>query len=768
MKEGAYELIGKAVPRVDGKIKTRGEATFTTDIFLPGMLHGKILHSPCAHARIIRIDTTKAERLKGVKAVITGRDIPKIKYGNLILLDPNAGDRYLLAQDRVRFIGDEVAAVAAMSEDIAEEALGLIEVEYEELPGVFSIAEATTPGAPFVHEGCPGNIHAQKVMDFGDVEKGFRDADYVREDLFVTQVVGHCCMEPHVSLADFDSSGKLTLWTSTQAPFLKKILLSKVAGIPEAKLRLIKPYMGGGFGGKTGVFPLDLCCALLAKKSGKPVRLCGTREEEFAATQTRHPLEISLKIGVKRDGTILSRAAKIMLDGGAYNNSGMAGVHLALFFLTIIYRQPSIKFEAYRAYTNKVPCGAMRGYTAPQVHLATELQMDMVAAELGMDPLELRIKNGLRSGDTTANGLHMKGSSLAVSLQKLAASSEWKQKFKRLPPLKGIGVGCSGFFSGLSWPVLGPATAASTIIIKANTAGTVMIISGVSDIGQGSDTVLSQIIAEELGIRMEDVMITIPDTDLCPPDAMTVGQVTSVAGNAAKRAVLDLKQKLFKAVAGKLEANAEDLEAGERRVYIKGSPEIGVSFVEAVALCQISQKGMAVVGEGSYDPSEEAGDSDSETAPGGHVPAYKFSTAAAEVAVDRETGRVKIEKVTFVDDCGQVINLLGAEGQLEGGVSMGVGYALYEDLTTEEGRTLNPCFLEYKMPTSLEMPELESNFIGSHDATGPYGAKEGAEGMVGPVAPAILNAIYNATGIRFKALPVTPEKLLRELRKKEE
>lgn len=758
MDNREYRLIGKPIPRVDGPVKTRGEAPYTTDITLPGMLQGKILRSPCAHARILRIDTSKAERLKGVKAVITGRDIPRIRYGNLILLDPDAGDRYLLAQDRVRFVGDEVAAVAAINEEIAEEALKRIEVEYEELPGVFSIAEATRQGAPAVHEECPGNIHAQKVMDFGDVEQGFGEADYIREDRFTTQLVGHCCLEPHVSVADFDSAGKLTLWTSTQAPFLKKILLSKVADIPLARLKLIKPCMGGGFGGKTGVYPLDLCSVLLAKKTGKPVRICDTREEEFAATQTRHPLEICLKIGVKRDGTILSRTATIMMDGGAYNNSGMAGVHLALFFLTIIYRQPNIKLEAYRVYTNKSPCGAMRGYTAPQVHLASELQMDRVAEELGIDPLELRIRNGLRSGDVTANGLSFEGGSLAESLKRLGEVSEWKKKFKGLPPLKGIGVGCSGFYSGLSWPVLGPATATSTILMKANADGTIMIISGVSDIGQGSDTMLCQITAEELGIEMEDVMITVPDTDLCPPDAMSVGQVTSVAGNAARRAVLDLKEKLFTAVAGKLEANVEDLEAGGRRIYVKGSPEIGFSFVEAVALAQMAQQGMAVVGEGSYDSSVEEGK---------HSPAYKFTTATAEVTVDRETGRIEIEKVTMIDDCGQIINLLGVEGQLEGGVSMGLGYALYENMTVEGGKILNPGFLDYKLPTSLEMPEVASIFSNWRDPMGPYGAKEGAEGMVGPVAPAILNALYDATGIRFAELPVTAENLLRALRQKE-
>lgn len=767
MSEERCSVIGKPIPRVDGIEKVKGEPVYTTDLSLPGMLQGALLRSPYPHARILGIDTSKAEKVKGVQAVITGNDIPAVKYGFMMAAVPESGDQYLLARDKVRYIGDEVAAVAAVSEQAAQEALELIEVKYEILPPLLTIEEAMQPGAPLIHEGLPGNISAKSGMEFGDVEQGFRESDYIREDTFVTQIVQHCPMEPHISLAHFESSGKLTLWTSTQAPFIVQQLLPRVLGIPGGNVRVIKPYIGGGFGAKLEVFPLDLCAALLSRKSGKPVKIVYTREEEFAASRRRHPMEIKLKIGVKNDGKIMSRTATIMLDGGAYSSVGQAAAFLSTLFLSLPYQQANIKFESCRIYTNNTPSGAMRGYGAPQVLLASEVQMDMVAEVLGIDPMELRAKNGLRAGDTTLSGLKMTSGSLQECIQKIAVSSEWKKKYKKMPPFQGIGLASVGFLCGSSLPMLGPFTASSTIFIKANTDGTVVIISGVSDIGQGSDTVLCQITAEVLGLGMEDIKITLPDTDTSPPDMISASsRVTFMAGNAAKRAASDLKQKLLQAVAARLEANAEDLVAQDRRIYVKGSRERGVSFGEAVALCQMSHNGMTIVGEGSYTP--DPGPLDIHKGSGNYSPAYTFGSVVAEVEVDRETGRVGVNKLSFCHDCGRVINLLGVEGQLEGSVSMGVGYAFYENLVVREGKTLTPGFLEYKLPTAMEIPEIDSIVVESNDPGGPFGAKESAEGTVAPIAPAILNAIYDATGVRFKELPVTPEKLLRELRKKEE
>ncbi|MFH2044055.1 MAG: molybdopterin cofactor-binding domain-containing protein [Pseudomonadota bacterium] len=768
MKEEGYSVIGKSIPRVEGPQKTKGEAVFTTDIALPGMLYGKILRSPYPHAGILNIDTSKAEKIKGVKAVITGRDIPNVKYGLAMSMFPETADRYLLARDKVRFVGNDVAAVAAISEDIAEEALKHIHVEYERLPAVLSIADAIKPDAPSIHDHVTGNMHTSILMDFGDVEKGFRESDYVREDKFVTHLVQHCFLEPHNSVAGFDSSGRVTLWTSTQSPFLTKQLLALVLDMPTGNVRVVKPHVGGGFGGKAGIYPLDLHCALLSKKTGKPVRICYTREEEFAASCRRHRTEIVIKIGVKKDGTIVSRKANIKLDGGAYNTHGPVVTFLAALWLSHVYRQPNIRFESQRFYTNNSPCTAMRGYTSPQSYLASEIQMDLVAEELGIDPIDLRMKNGLRTGDTTVNGFYISSGGLQECLQKLEEKTEWKKKYKKMPPLKGIGMSSTGLFSGHQLSLLGQYTASSTIFVKASPDGCAFILSGVSDIGQGSDTVLSQIVAEELGLRMEDVKISSVDTDYSPPDALTVSaRCTFQSGNAAKSAAIDLKQKLFKVVAEKFEANAEDLDARNRRIYVKGSPEKGVSFAEAVELCQLAHKGMTIMGEGTWNPDpKQLAKLNMLTGYGSFSPAYTFGAVVAEVEVDKDTGRVKVTNLYHSHDCGRVINLLGAEGQLEGACQMGIGYALFENIVVEEGKTLTPDFLDYKMPTAVDMPGMTGVFVESNDPGGPYGAKEGAEGLVGPIAPAILNAIYDATGIRFKETPITPEKVLRELKKK--
>ncbi len=765
MKQSEFAIIGKPIPRIDGMIKTKGEALYTTDISLPGMLYGKMLRSPYPHAKILRIDTSKAEKIRGVKAVITGKDTPDIKYGCMMVFGfPEASDQYFLARDRVRFVGDPVCAVAATDESIATEALEQIVVEYEELPAVFSIEEATKPDAVMLHENNPGNISIGVAYKSGDMEKAFKEAYYVREDTFNTQLVQNCCMEPQVCLSNFDSSGKLTMWSSTQAPFLQKMLMSAVLDIPQENVRVIKPHMGGGFGAKAELFAVHYCAALLSRQSGRPVLICHTREEEFAASAMRHPMRIELKIGVKKDGTIIARKGTNWLDGGAYNSLGPQAAADSLMFLSLPYRQPNVDFQSIRVYTNRSPSGAMRGLTGPQVQLATDIQLDIVAEELGMDPLDIKIKNGLKAGDVTASGLKMKSGSIEECLQKIAEESEWKNKYGKLPPLRGIGVGCNSFPCGTRVLMFGPATALATALIRANIDGTVTINTGASDIGQGSDTVICLMTSEVLGIKMEDVRNMPPDTDLSPPDYYTASsRVTMMVGNAVINAATALKAKLFEAVSKQLEANAKDLEAGDSRIYVKGSPEKGVSFREAVEICQMLNGGSTITAQGNFDP--DLGPFDLRTGEGDYSPSYSFGAQVAEVEIDPDTGRVKIERILRVHDCGRVISLLGAQGQLEGSVALGIGGALSEKLFFEEGRYLNPSFLDYKFPTSMEIPDMENTFVESNDPVGPFGAKEVGEGCINPVAPAILGAIYNATGLRFKELPVTPEMILKGLKK---
>ncbi|MBW2368474.1 MAG: molybdopterin-dependent oxidoreductase [Deltaproteobacteria bacterium] len=764
MGETEYSVIGKPVPRIDAPAKAKGEAIYTTDITLPGMLYGKLLRSPHPHAKIVSIDTSEAEKLAGVKAVVTAKDAPDIQYGIMMKIAPGSGDQHLPARDKVRYIGDAVAAVAAIDEDVATEALSRIAVVYEALPAYFTVEEATKPDAVLIHAAYPGNISTRVVSDFGDVEKGFQDADYVRTDVFKTQSVQHCALETHATVAQYDPTGKLTLWVSTQAAYLMKGLMAEVLGIPEGMVRVIKPHVGGGFGGKMEVFPMDLCCALLSKKSGRPVKIYLTREEEFAASRTRHPAILELKIGVKKDGQITGKAAKVTLDGGAYASYGYMNAFLTTLHLSIPYKQPHIKFEVNRVYTNKPVAGAMRGFCSPQAHFAAELQLDMVAEALGMDPLDIRIKNGLKAGDVTPNGLKMTSGALADCIEQVKKKAQWKNKYKQLPPLRGIGIGCNSFICG-SRIALNPATALANILIKADTSGTVTILSGAADIGQGCDTTFCQIAAEELGLPMEDVNISVVDTDISPPDSFSASsRVTFMVGNATLAAANDLKEKLFKAVADKLEANVDDLVAKDRKIFIKDAPETGVTFSEAISICQLAQNGATITGKGSFNP--DLGPFDPTEGAGNYSPAYTFGAVVAEVAVDPHTGRVKIDKLTRAHDCGQIINLLGVEGQLDGATSMAVAYALSEELLQENGRPLNPTFLDYKMPTVMEMPEMENIHVESCDPGGPFGAKEVGEGIVSPIAPAILNAVYDATGIRFKEIPLTPEKVLSALREK--
>lgn len=763
MEDSEYSVIGKPIPTIDAAVKAKGEAVYTTDITLPGMLHGKILRSPHPHAKILRIDTSRAEKLRGVKAVVTAKDAPKVKYGGMMVHFPGSGDQYLLARNKVRYLGDEVAAVAAIDEDIAMEALSLIEVEYEKLPAYFSIEEATKPDAILIHEEFPGNIGSTVVSNFGDVEKGFLDADYTREDTFTTQLVQHCSLEPHVSLASFDLSGKLTFWVSTQAAHLLKIFVAMVLEMPQGKVRVIKPHVGGGFGGKLELLPLDLCCALLSKKSGRPVKICLTREEEFATTRTRHPAIIKLKVGVKKDGSITSKTARLMLDGGAYSSFGHVAAFLSTMHLSIPYRQPNIRFEVYRIYTNKPAAGAMRGFASPQAHFAVELQMDMVAEELGIDPLDLRIKNGLKAGDVTVNGLRITSGDLETCIERVAERSEWKKKYKKLPPLRGIGIGCNSFICGARWGF--PSTALANILIRADVDGTVTIISGAADIGQGSDTLFCQIAAEELGLRVEDVRITALDTDISPSDTFSASsRVTFMVGNATRKAAVELKKKLFEGVAKELDADVKDLVARDRRIYVEGSPSSGVDFHQAVMICQESREGGPITAEGSYNP--DLGPFNLEKGEGNYSPAYTFGAVIAEVEVDEHTGRVKINKLVRAHDCGKAINPLAVEGQLDGSSILAVGYSLSEELLVKDGRPLNPSFLDYKIPTVMEMPEMENILVESIDPGGPFGAKESGEGVVSPIAPAILNAVYDATGIRFKEIPLSPEKVLKALKEK--
>lgn len=756
-----YSVIGKRVPPIDGKVKATGAAKFTVDIQLPGMLYGKILRSPYPHARVLHIDTEKAKRLRGVKEVITGKDVPKVKFG-VFPHRPQTHDQYCMAVDKVRYIGEEVAAVAAVDEWIAEEALELISVEYEELPAIFDPEEAMKPGAPLVHENVERNISYVARFHFGDMDQGFKEAYYVREDKFVTQPVTHCALEVHASVANWDETGKITLWSSTQSPFRIAQTLSYVLDIPLNKIRVIKPFVGGGFGGKAdGLFPIDFCATLLSKRTGRPVKIVNTREEEFSTTRRRHPFIITLKTGVKRDGTLLAVDSKAIADGGAYNSWGPAIVLGAGMQLFRLYRLPNVRYEGYLIYTNRSVSGAMRGYGNLQMRFSADSQLDMIAENLGIDPLEIRLRNVHHPGDVLPNKGRVTSCALTECLLEVSENERWKERWVKTPKHRGMGLGCWAYVSSAK----SLAHDSGAAVIKVFEDGTATLITGASDIGQGANTTLAQIVAEELGLGLDDITVVAGDTEIAPLDLGTyASRVTFISGNAVKAAAEDVKKQLFPIVAEELEANVSDLVSRDRRIYVRGSPEKGMSFSQAVKMSLYSKQGQRVLGRGSYDSNTVP--LNPVTFEGHNTPAFGFGAQMVEVKVDRETGQVHVLGIAGAYDCGIAINPMHVEGQVEGATIGGMGQALFEELITKGGLVMNPSFLEYKVPTSLDVPEFKTTLVGEPDPEGPFGAKGMAEGCQIACPPAIANAIYHAVGVRVKDLPMTPEKILEGLKEK--
>ncbi|MDY6864118.1 MAG: xanthine dehydrogenase family protein molybdopterin-binding subunit [Thermodesulfobacteriota bacterium] len=754
-----YSIIGKNMPRKDAVEKVMGEAKFTDDIVLPRTLCGKILRSPYPHARILNIDTGKAEKLLGVKGVITGKDTMGIKFG--ILDTPEIpADQYPLAMDKVRYIGDEVAAVAAIDEDTAEEALDLIEVEYEELLPVFDPVGAMREDAPKIHD-VESNLGSKIFWDFGDVEKGFNESDYIREDEFRTNAVSHSPMEPHTALAHFDPSGKLTLWASKQSPFLCHLLLAKTLGLSENQVRVIAPHVGGGFGGKVDLLATDFCSALLSKNTGRPVRISCTREEVFTSTRQRHPMIVYIKTGVKKDGTLVAKYCKNISDTGAYNSTGPVALYLSGAFLVATYRIPNVRYEGYSVYTNKSVRGAMRGHGCVQIRFADDSQMDMIAEDLGLDPIEIRVKNSLHPGDVLPNEFKVTSCGINECIKRASESIDWNKRRDRKSVEIGLGVGCGSFISGFFVP---PHTSAAAMV-KLQEDGGVTLITGATDIGQGSSTVLSQIAAEELGVPFDTVRVISADTEITPHDPGSFSsRVTFLAGNAVKIAVQEAKKQVFEVAAEILEANIKDLEAKEGKIYVKGSPKKNVSFHRTV-MTSLLKSGNPIMGRGYYRPPN-TNFPDLKTGKGNPTGAYSFSAHIAEVAIDRETGFIKMPKFVVAHDCGRALNPQQVTGQLEGSVNMGQAQALSEDIKMEGGQVLNPSFLSYGIPLSLSIPKINVISVETVDQEGPFGAKEAGEGNLVPTPAAIANAVYDAIGVRIKELPITPEKILKALEEK--
>lgn len=756
------ELVGKGLNRVDGWEKVTGQALYAIDMKLAGMLHAKVLRSPYPHARILNIDTNRAERLSGVRAIATGKE-GLLKASGLAVMD-----RHYLEPDKVRFIGDPVVAVAATSEDVAAEALALINVAYEPLDPAFDPLKAMEDGAPLVHENLGRYQHAPNVhpvggtnicehfkLRKGDVEWGFAQSDLVVERQYWCQKAQHCPLETHSAIAKTDAAGKVTVWTSTQAPYMIRSYLCQGLGLPSNKVRVIAPYCGGGFGAKSQACVEPICALLSLKTGGRPVRLVWTREEEFIDSAVRHPCIINVKTGIKNDGRLLAAEVKVLWDTGAYALTGPFMTQKAGFSATGPYQIPHAKIDSYCVYTNSSPAGAFRGFGHPQISFAMESHMDTMAAALGIDPLEIRLLNGVEEGSVSVTGEVLHSVGLKQALKEAARSIGWNgSKGAEV----GRGIACSYRATAIN--------TSSSALVKVDDDGAASIMCSTCELGQGSKTILTQIAAEELGIKYDEVTTVFPDTDITPFDYGTISsRSTFFMGNAVRLAAAEAKDRLLEMAAEKLEASIRDLEIKNSKAYVKGSPETGLSIRELFLPGKSGAKRGYVLGRGFYSTPGEKGPDRNTGQSNRPTTFWIYDAQAIEVEVDRETGEVTVLRVCSANEVGKAINPENCYAQVHGCLGFGIGGALFEELVTEQGKVLNPSFADYHLLTAVDMPPLVTSLIEEPHKEGPYGAKGSGEGAGAPTAAAIANAIYDALGVRITDHLITPEKVLAALKR---
>ncbi|MBC5824344.1 MAG: molybdopterin-dependent oxidoreductase [Candidatus Eremiobacteraeota bacterium] len=756
-KPEGFSVVGAALPRVDAYAKVTGEERFADDIFLPQMLFGKMLRSVVPHARLKRVDCTRALALPGVVAVATGADLP-VRYGIL----PSSPDETVMAIDRVRYVGDPIATVVADDELTAEEALSLIDVEYEPLPAVMSIEEALREDLPQIHDNArrTNNVQKEVHLVFGEVDAGFAEADRIFEDEFFFDGNTHAPIEQHAVVAHFGADGKLTFWCSTQTPHYLHRIAAQVLELPGSHVRVIAPPIGGGFGGKTEPFAHELAAGYLARKTGRPVKICLTREEVFYAHRGRHPVKFKVKTGVKSDGTITACHLQSWLDGGAYASYGVATTYYTGALTTVTYKIPAYKFDGCRVYTNKPPCGPKRGHGTTQPRYALECQLDKIADALGLDAVEYRKRIAVDPYTTTVNGLRITSCGLRECLDAAASATGYTVKKGKLPRGRGIGVAASSYLCGAGLPIYWNPMPQSGAIVKVDRGGGVTVFCGTSDVGQGSNHMLAAIVAETLGVDVMDVRVCAGDTDLTPVDLGSYSsRVTFMAGNAAREAAVNVRQRIVAAAAQKLGILPERCALAARRVYDIDHPDDQLTFIEAAQAAEAAFG--TIVGVGSYAPPKLAADYKGSGV--GPSPAYSYSACVAEVDIDLETGEVTVEKLTVAHDVGRAINPAAVEGQIEGSAYMGLGEALMEEWPFRAGEHKIPNLLDYKTPTSLETPPIHAIIIETDDKEGPFGAKESGQGPLNPVIPAIANAVADALNARVYSTPITAEKILKAM-----
>jgi len=777
-----YSTINSRAPRIDAPDKSTGRAKFIDDLNMQDQLYGAILQSPLAHARIKKIDTSRAKALPGVKAVVTAADAGKIKYG----VSPARYDETLFCIDKVRYVGDEIAAVAAVDLETAMKAVSLIDVEYEELPILLSIEDATREGAPLIHDEYPGNICADVHQHFGDAEAALGNCDIIRTDTFTSKMQNCAFIEPQGCIGDYDQRGYLTLYSSTQVPHYTQRTVAMVLNMPVGKVRVVKPYVGGGFGAKASANAMEMIACLLSRKTGKPVKMNFTREQVFLHGRSRHKFIHTMTTGAMKDGTIVALKHNCTLEGGAYSSFGIATIYYAGSLLGGPYKLQHMKYDAQRIYTNKPACGAQRGHGGVIARAAWEQQLDIIAEEIGMNPVELRLKNMMNNGDTSCNDLYMSSFGMRECLDAVTEKSGWEKKRGILPRGKGIGMACGFFVSGAGYPIYRSETWHCTASVKlSDDGGCAHLYTASAEIGQGSDTIFAMITAEALGIPLHAVKVSSGDTDFGVDLGAYSSRQTLMTGFAVKHAAEDAKRQVIEIIADELRISEKDIDVKDGKMVFK-SPGINfhgmrekyrkehrgwhslpkgdqMSFIEAARIAYLARG--SIIGQGEYKPRTLGGTY--KGAAVGTSVAYGPSAQVVELSVDMETGQITIDKMTDAHDCGFAINKTSVEGQMQGSLLMGVGEALFEEVKFDsKGRIMNPNLGEYKVPTALDMPNVNAVIVESNEPYGPYGAKEVGEGAIMPTIPAILNALYDATGIRFNELPLTPERVYRAIKEK--
>lgn len=765
MRTVAEKYVGKPIPMLNAVEKVTGAMCFGADFTLPGALYGKILRSPIPHGWITRIDTSKARSLPGVTAVIAG---PEMDLPLFTAAGQRIDDDRVLVKDKVHYVGDEIAAVAAVDEDTAVKALQLIEIDFDELPAMFTPEEAMSPGAPMIHDHMPSNIADHIEYEYGEVEKAFAKSDVIVEDEFFTGMVHQAYMEPQSVVALWEKTGKVTFWASVQVPQCLRGSYARALGIEPENVRIIQCNVGGGFGAKQEckIHPI---AALLSKySSGRPVKIVNTREEEFMSTFPRMPFRIRMKIGSKKDGTILAKEGRFIGDNGAYTNYGIPIMVSCITRHDNLYRIKNIKVTADLVYTNKPATNAFRGFGNPQSHFAFESLLDVLAERLDMDPVELRLKNATQTGDVTPYGWKIGSCGLSECIQKATAKADWENKFKNKENEKeniarGIGLACCLHVSGNRTFL--PFFDGATAFLRINEEGKVTVHIGEPDIGQGSKTVMAQIAADELGITPEDIYVENVDTDISPHGLGTFAdRVTTLAGNAVKKAAVKARGIVLGYAARQLGIPEENLFFEDGFIIAKKQPDLKISFKEVAKIASFDQAGATIIAVGSFVP-QDVSMVDPKTKFGNVSCAYPFVAQVAEVEVNKTTGEVKVLYMSAAHDLGKVINPLLAEGQVQGAIAQGIGFALFEEMKLNQGSTESD-FAKYRIARSTDMPKINIIFVETGDPKGPYGAKGLAEPALTPTAPAIANAIYNAVGIRLKELPMTPDKVLAALKEK--